>query len=83
MLFFNPAESYRVSHPVAGGDASLNLVVDESLLRELAPRSLARDGSALAFCRQRRRVIRARRSLRCCVTRETRPSDRESRHSNR
>ncbi len=56
VLFFNPAESYRVSHPVVGGDASLDLVLDESLLRELAPRSLARDGSALAFRRQRLRV---------------------------
>ena len=26
VLFFNPGEGYRVSHPVAGGDASLDLV---------------------------------------------------------
>ena len=56
LFLLNPAESYRVSHPVVGGDASLDLVLDESLLRELAPRSLARDGSALAFRRQRLRV---------------------------
>ena len=32
VLFFNAAEAYRVSHPVAGGDASLTLHIDESLL---------------------------------------------------
>jgi AraC family transcriptional regulator len=37
ILFFNAEESYRVSHPVAGGDASLSLTVDEQVLEELAP----------------------------------------------
>jgi AraC family transcriptional regulator len=40
VLFFNASEGYRVSHPVAGGDASLTLVVNEATLRELAPRPL-------------------------------------------
>jgi AraC-like DNA-binding protein len=53
VLFFNPAEGYRVSHPVAGGDASLDLVVDEYLLRELAPKTLLRGGADLAFRLQR------------------------------
>src|SRR6266404_5518712 len=35
VLFFHAAESYRVSHPVVGGDASLDVVIDEPLLREL------------------------------------------------
>jgi AraC family transcriptional regulator len=56
VLFFNTAEGYRVSHPVPGGDASLTLVIDESQLRELAPRTLLRDGARLAFRQQRLRI---------------------------
>src|SRR5712675_156193 len=40
VVFFNSTEGYRVSHPVAGGDASLTLVINEPLLRELAPTAL-------------------------------------------
>ncbi len=32
VVFFNRAESYRVSHPVEGGDASLSLSINDSLL---------------------------------------------------
>ena len=53
VLFFNGGDEYRVSHPVAGGDASLVLVISEPMLRELAPRALLRDGVALAFRPQR------------------------------
>lgn len=53
VLFFNPDEGYRVSHPVAGGDASIDVVVADALLRELTPRALVRDGASLAFRRQR------------------------------
>ncbi len=56
VLFFNAMESYRVSHPVPGGDASLTLVIDESQLRELAPRALQRDGATLTFRPQRLRI---------------------------
>ena len=56
VLFFNPAEGYRVSHPVSGGDASLDLVVDADLLRELAPKSLLKEGADLAFRPQRLRI---------------------------
>ncbi len=56
VLFFNPGEGYRVSHPVPGGDASLDLVISEPLLRELAPRSFLRDGPGLAFRQQRLRI---------------------------
>jgi AraC-like DNA-binding protein len=56
LLFFNRDEAYRISHPVAGGDSCLSLLVDESLLRELAPRDQLREGAVLAFRRQRRRI---------------------------
>ena len=56
VLFFNATEGYRVSHPVPGGDASLTVVISESLLREMAPRALLRDGAALAFQQQRLRI---------------------------
>src|SRR5436305_8523697 len=56
VLFFNVSEGYRVSHPVLGGDASLTLVLDEPLLREIAPRTFLRDGGALAFRQQRLRI---------------------------
>lgn len=56
LLLFNPTESYRVSHPLAGGDDCLDLVVDEALLRELTPSSLLREGSALLYRRQSVRI---------------------------
>jgi AraC-like DNA-binding protein len=56
VLFFNAGEPYRVSHPVAGGDASLSVAIDEALLHELVPRELVRGGPRLAFRTQRRRV---------------------------
>jgi len=56
VLFFNAGDSYRVSHPVAGGDTCLDLVIDEPLLRELAPSSSLRAGSSLAFRQQRLRI---------------------------
>jgi AraC family transcriptional regulator len=56
VLFFNAHDGYRVSHPVPGGDASLDLVVSEPVLDELAPRSLLREGGSIAFRRQRLRI---------------------------
>jgi AraC-like DNA-binding protein len=56
VLFFNAAEGYRVSHPVSGGDASLDLVLSESVLREMAPRPCLREGPSLAFRQQRLRI---------------------------
>lgn len=56
VLFFNAAEGYRVSHPIDGGDASLVLVVEDGLMRELAPKSALRDGPVLAFRHQRLRI---------------------------
>jgi AraC-like DNA-binding protein len=56
VLFFNEAESYRISHPVKGGDACLSLAIGQSLLRELAPKEHVREADPLAFCRQRLRI---------------------------
>ncbi|SEE61809.1 transcriptional regulator, AraC family [Rhizobiales bacterium GAS191] len=56
VLFFNKGEGYRVSHPVEGGDASLDLVISEPLLRELAPKQQMREGGVLAFRRHRLRI---------------------------
>jgi len=56
VLFFNAAEGYQVSHPVAGGDASLTLVISEPQLRQLAPPALLRGGATLKFRSQRLRI---------------------------
>lgn len=56
VLFFNAFEGYRVSHPVPGGDASLDMVVEDETLRELAPRALVGDGPDLLFRVQRLRI---------------------------
>ena len=37
VLFFNRGEGYQISHPVAGGDACLSMVVSEPVRAELAP----------------------------------------------
>jgi AraC-like DNA-binding protein len=49
VLFFNATEGYQVSHPIAGGDASLSLALSEDILRELAPASLLKRRGALGF----------------------------------
>jgi AraC-like DNA-binding protein len=56
VLFFNAGEGYRVSHPVAGGDACLDLNINESLLHELTPREYLRpgDGGAAPLFREQR-----------------------------
>jgi AraC-like DNA-binding protein len=56
VLFFNAHDGYRVSHPVPGGDASVDLVVSQPVLDELAPRSLLREGGAVAFRQPRLRI---------------------------
>jgi len=56
VLFFNAGEGYRVSHPVAGGDACLSLWVSEPVMREVAPKAQLREGAVLAFRRQRLRI---------------------------
>lgn len=56
VLFFNIGESYRVSHPVPGGDASLTLRLSESLLSEIAPPSLLTNSAIPAFRLHRLRI---------------------------
>jgi AraC-like DNA-binding protein len=56
VLFFNAHEGYRVSHPLPGGDASLDLVVSEPILDELSPRRLLRETGCVAFRPQRLRI---------------------------
>jgi len=53
VVFFNKTEDYRISHPVNGGDACLSLWIDETLLRELAPKSQVRASGTLAFHQSR------------------------------
>lgn len=56
VLFFNQTESYRISHPVQGGDACLSISVREDLLRELAPTEHLHDNAAVMFRKQRWRI---------------------------
>jgi AraC family transcriptional regulator len=56
VLFFNEGQGYRVSHPVAGGDASLVLSVSEATLRELSPRGLVCESPTFAFNQQHLRI---------------------------
>lgn len=56
VLFFNAHEGYRVSHPLPGGDATLDLVVSEPALDELTPRSLRRTNGSVAFRPHRLRI---------------------------
>jgi AraC-like DNA-binding protein len=56
VLFFNRGEGYRVSHPLPGGDASLDLIVSEPILSELTPRGLLHDRPAPSFRPQRLRI---------------------------
>lgn len=52
VLIFNPAEGYRISHPVTGGDGCLSLSIGEDWLRELVPTEYLRPGAVLAFGKQ-------------------------------
>jgi AraC-like DNA-binding protein len=56
VLFFNQGQGYQVSHPVAGGDASLVVSVSEQVLRELSPARLVNTGAAFTFSQQHLRI---------------------------
>ena len=56
LMLFNHGESYRISHPISGGDASLSLALEEGLLQELVPKGYLRSGGELAFRVQRLRI---------------------------
>ena len=49
VLFFNADEGYQVSHPMAGGDASLSMTIPDAVLAELAPPSLLNERGAMGF----------------------------------
>ncbi|KAA1180440.1 helix-turn-helix transcriptional regulator [Rhizobium tropici] len=56
VVFFNRGQDYRISHPVEGGDSCLDLMIDEALLHELAPKEQIQLGEGVVFRRQRRRI---------------------------
>ena len=56
VLLFNAGEGYQVSHPLAGGDASLSLNFAEPVLPELAPKGALREGEASGFREQALRI---------------------------
>lgn len=56
VLFFNNSESYRISHPVQGGDACMSIGVREDFLHELAPKELLNDQASVTFRMQRLRI---------------------------
>jgi AraC-like DNA-binding protein len=56
VVFFNESESYRISHPVEGGDACISLALGEPLLRELTPREHLRAAGPVVFAEQRLRI---------------------------
>ncbi len=56
LMLFSQGESYRISHPIPGGDASLSLALEEGLLRELVPQGFLQPVPDLAFRMQRLRI---------------------------
>jgi AraC-like DNA-binding protein len=56
VLFFNADQGYQVSHPVGGGDSSLDVKVSQAALRELAPESLLTRQAQLSFRHQHLRI---------------------------
>ena len=56
VLLANAGDTFRVTHPVPGGDSSLVVRVEESMLRELAPTKLLHEDSRLAFRQERLRI---------------------------
>ena len=56
VVLFNAMESYRVSHPVEGGDACLSITIGPDLLNELAPKDQLREGDPPTFRRLHLRI---------------------------
>lgn len=56
VLLTSAGKNYRVTHPVRGGDSSLLVWVEESMLRELAPAALLHHGDRLTFRPERLRI---------------------------
>jgi AraC-like DNA-binding protein len=56
VIFFNEEEPYRVSHPIAGGDANLSVRINPSALLELIPTPYLCGESRTALNRSRLRI---------------------------
>lgn len=56
VLFFNRGQDYCVSHPVNGGDASLDLVLDDRVLQELVPSECLNGEGSPVFRHQHQRI---------------------------
>lgn len=56
LIVFSRGESYRISHPLPGGDANLSLALEEGLLRELVPKEYLQPAGDLAFRVRRLRI---------------------------
>jgi AraC-like DNA-binding protein len=56
VVFINGGEGYQVSHPVAGGDASLSLTISGPMLQELAPKQYLSAKQPNVFNRSRLRI---------------------------
>ncbi|HLP68351.1 MAG TPA: AraC family transcriptional regulator [Rhizobium sp.] len=56
VLLFNRGEAYRVSHPVAGGDACLSVAMPEALFAELVPETHGTKAPAFAFNKQKLQI---------------------------
>lgn len=69
VLFFNAGQGYRISHPIEGGDACIDLAIDESMLEELTPKEQVQPGPPLPSAASADGSIRARRpwSLSCVM----------------
>src|SRR3569833_3749876 len=63
VLLFNAGESYRVSHPVSGGDACLSVIAHPALLSEIAQPSLINHESNAVFRPHRHRVAARAQAL--------------------
>lgn len=56
VIIFNAGEPCRITHPVPGGDASLLLFIDPSVLRELPRPEMLCQGDPVRFTRSRLRI---------------------------
>jgi len=67
VVFLNERESYRVSHPLQGGDASLSIAIDEATLLELVPVDFLNTKDRILFNRPRMRIDTRAQSLAALV----------------
>jgi len=78
LLFINPDEPYRVSHPVGGGDRSLSIEIAPSLLDELAPREQPRRSDVPAFAEARMMLSSPAQRMAAVLRHKLRSPTRES-----